>query len=37
MVIYYNGEAVVKPGVNGAGMAGLKEQMKYVPSLRLGS
>ncbi|MGN1408860.1 MAG: LamG-like jellyroll fold domain-containing protein [Eubacteriales bacterium] len=37
MAIYLNGELQVKPGVNGAGMAALMDQMKYVPSLRLGS
>ena len=37
MAIYLDGEVMVKPGVNGAGVAALMDQMKYVPSLRLGS
>lgn len=37
MAIYQNGEVIEKPGINGAGGAGLLDQMKYVPSLRLGS
>ncbi len=37
MAIYLDGEVVLKPGVNGAGAAALLAEMKYVPSLRLGS
>ena len=37
MALYLDGEVMAKPGINGAGMAALMDQMKYVPSLRLGS
>jgi len=37
MVIYLDGEIVVKPGINNGTYADLAAQLKLVPSLRLGA